>query len=100
VLWLIFFAYYMQEGGMEVGRAVAELQRLKRERRELINSTQSNIETNHLAYQEKMKRVQDLLLAFARTSEDGERNIVSPLKPIPQPFHQSQEGRSSEVLVG
>jgi hypothetical protein len=48
-----------------------------------------------------MKRVGQLLELFGRMGEESERNIVSPVKPIPQPFHAAmlKEGaRTAENL--
>lgn len=54
----------LENGSGEVG----ELQRLKRERRELIHGAQRMIEKNHEAYQEKMKMAGQLLELFGRMS--------------------------------
>lgn len=57
-------------------KIVTELLRLKKERKEMINATQKNIEKNHEAYQEKMKKVENMLEEFYRKCDDSDRNVV------------------------
>lgn len=65
-------------------KELEELWNLKRQRKEMIAATQRSIEENHREYQQRAKRIEQIMEQFTR--REPTRNIIEPVQPIPQPL--------------